>query len=121
MSVRTVWAGFAIGVGLLAAAPQDQSDVHKVGGDVTAPRVISRSDPQYTDEAQAAKVEGTVLLSIVIAPDGLAHNINVVKGIGSGLDEKAVEAVQKWKFQPGTKDGQAVSVRAQIEVNFRMK
>ena len=86
MSVRTVWAGFAIGVGLLAAAPQDQSDVHKVGGDVTAPRVISRSDPQYTDEAQAAKVEGTVLLSIVIAPDGLAHNINVVKGIGSGLE-----------------------------------
>lgn len=121
MSLKKVLAGSVLGVGLLAAAPQDQSGVNKVGGGVTAPRVISRSDPQYTDEAQAAKVEGTVLLSVVIAPDGMAHNINVVKSLGSGLDEKAVEAVQKWKFAPGTKDGAPVSVRAQIEVNFRMK
>jgi len=121
MKVRKVLAGLAVGVGLLAAAPQDPSGVYKVGGGVTAPHVISRTDPQYTDEAHAAKVEGTVLLSVVIAPDGIAHNINVLKSLGSGLDEKAVEAVQKWKFAPGTKDGEPVSVRAQIEVNFHMK
>jgi TonB family protein len=114
-------AGAAIAIGLLAAAPQDQSGVYRVGGNVSAPRVISRTDPAYTDEASAAKVEGTVLLSVVIGTDGVAHDINVVKGVGSGLDEKAVEAVQKWHFAPGTKDGEAVKVKAQIEVNFRMK
>jgi TonB family protein len=87
----------------------------------SAPRVIERADPGYTDEAQAAKVEGSVLLSITIGTDGMAHDINVVKKLGSGLDEKAVEAVQKWKFQPGMKDGLAVNTRAQIEVNFKLK
>jgi len=121
MKIQKVLAGLALGVGLLAAAPQDQSGAYKVGGNVTAPHVISRVDPQYTDEAHAAKVEGTVLLSVVVGADGIAHDINVVKGIGSGLDEKAVEAVQKWKFAPATKDGEPVRVKAQIEVNFRMK
>ena len=87
----------------------------------TAPKVVSRVDPEYTKEASDAKLEGTVLLSIVVGADGIAHDINVVKGIGSGLDEKAVLAVRKWHFDPGTKDGQPVSVKARIEVNFRLK
>ena len=61
-----------------------------------------------------------MLLSVVIGTDGLAHDINVVSGIDSGLDLNAVAAVQKWQFQPGTKDGEPVAVRAQIEVNFRL-
>jgi TonB family protein len=55
-----------------------------------------------------------------IGEDGLAHNIQVVRGLGLGLDEKAVQAIQQWIFKPGMKDGQAVPVRANIEVNFRL-
>ena len=108
-----------VAIGLLVAAPQD--DVHKVGNGVSAPSVQSKVDPEYTTEAHDAKVEGSVVLSVVIGPDGKAHDINVVKHLGSGLDEKAVEAIQKWTFNPGTKDGEPVKVKAQIEVNFRMK
>jgi TonB family protein len=61
-----------------------------------------------------------VVLSVEVGPDGLAHNIQVLRSIGMGLDEKAVEAVQKWTFLPGKKDGVPVTVQATIEVNFRL-
>ena len=108
-----------IAIGLLVAAPQD--DVYKVGSEVKSPSVQYRVDPEYTTEAHDAKVAGTVVLSCVIGTDGKAHDINVVKHLGSGLDEKAVEAIQKWSFNPGSKNGQLVKVRAQIEVNFRLQ
>jgi TonB family protein len=115
-------AMFAV-IGLTyAQPPQAPADdkIYKMGNDVTAPRVLQKVDPQYTDEARDAKIEGTVLLSVVIRPDGLAHDINVTTTPDSGLGVKAVEAVQQWKFQPGTKDGEPVAVRAMIEVNFRL-
>jgi TonB family protein len=93
---------------------------YKMSDGVTAPQVIDRVAPAYTDEAKAAKISGSVLLSIVVGTDGLAHDINVVRGIDSGLDLNAVDAVQKWHFQPGTKDGVPVAVQAQIEVNFKL-
>jgi protein TonB len=91
-----------------------------VGGDVSAPRVLSKVDPEYSEEARAAKLDGSVLLDVVIGTDGLAHDINVLNGIGAGLDQKAVEALQKWHFQPGAKDGEPVRVRAKIEFKFRL-
>lgn len=119
MKLRKVLAAAALGIGLLAA--QDQSGAYKVGAGVTPPKVLSRVDPAYTPEASEAKLEGTVLLSVVIGADGTAHDINVVRHLGGGLDEQAVIAVQKWRFAPGEKNGTPVSVRAQIEVNFRIK
>jgi TonB family protein len=99
-----------------------QSDqVYKVGGDVTQPHVIYKVDPAYTDEAGQAKIEGTVMLKVVIGTDGLAHDISVVKGLDAGLDGKAAEAVQQWRFAPGTKNGEPVAVQATIEINFRLK
>ena len=92
-----------------------------VGGGVTPPKVLSKVDPEYSDAARAAKYQGTVLLSTEIGPDGLAHNIQVLKGLGFGLDEEAIAAITQWKFQPGTKDGQAVTVAATIEINFRLR
>jgi TonB family protein len=94
--------------------------VFKVGGGVSAPAVLFRVDPEYSEEARKAKYSGTVLLSIVVDSEGHARDIHVVKSLGMGLDEKAMEAVAKWKFKPGSKDGKAVNVRAQIEVNFRL-
>lgn len=93
---------------------------YKVADGVSAPVVLYKSDPEYTESARAAKYQGTVLLSVEIGPDGLTHNIRVVRSLGLGLDEKAIEAVQFWKFKPGMKDGQAVTVAATIEVNFRL-
>jgi TonB family protein len=94
--------------------------VFRVGGGVSAPVVLYKVDPEYSDEARKAKYSGTVVLYIEVDQAGKARNIRVVKGIGLGLDEKAVEAVQKWKFKPGLKDGKPVVVAAHIEVNFRL-
>ena len=94
--------------------------VFKVGGGVTAPAVLYKVDPEYSEEARKAKYSGTVLLSVIVDTEGKARDIRVVKSLGMGLDEKAIEAVQKWKFKPGMNKGTAVNVRAQIEVNFRL-
>jgi len=94
--------------------------VFKVGGGVSQPSVLTKVDPEYSEEARKAKYSGTVMLQIVVYTDGHAGDIHVVKSLGMGLDEKAIEAVEKWKFNPGMKAGQAVNVRATIEVNFRL-
>lgn len=94
--------------------------VFKVGGGVSAPSVIFKVDPEYSEEARKAKYSGAVMLAIVVDTEGKARDIHVVKSLGMGLDEKAIEAVEKWKFKPGMRGGQAVNVRATIEVNFRL-
>jgi protein TonB len=92
----------------------------RVGGGVSQPAVVYKVDPEYSEEARKAKYSGTVLLQLVVGIDGKANSIKVVKGVGLGLDEKAIEAVQKWKFTPGKKNGQPVPVYATVEVNFRL-
>lgn len=94
--------------------------VFRVGGGVSAPVVLYKVDPEYSDEARKAKYSGTVVLYIEVDTTGKARNIRVVRGIGLGLDEKAIEAVNKWRFKPGLKDGKPVVVAAHIEVNFRL-
>jgi TonB family protein len=87
---------------------------------VKAPVLILKSDPQFTEEARKAGTEGTVLLSIVIGADGNVQDSSIVKSLSPDLDQKAREAVSRWKFQPGEKDGKPVAVRAQIQINFRL-
>lgn len=93
---------------------------YRAGGGVSQPSVLYKVDPEYSEEARKAKYSGTVLISLVVNPDGRASNIKVVRSLGLGLDEKAMEAVAKWKFKPGMKNGGAVPVMATIEVNFRL-
>jgi protein TonB len=93
---------------------------YSVGNGVTPPSVLTKVDPEYSEEARKAKYSGEVMLSIVVNTDGKAEDIRVVKSLGMGLDEKAIEAVQKWRFIPGKKSGVAVRVKAQIAVNFRL-
>ena len=95
-------------------------NVFRVGGGVSAPVLLSKTEPEYSEEARKAKHQGTVMLYVQIDPSGQATNIRVVKSLGLGLDEKAMEAVKKWKFAPGKKDGKPVTVEATIEVNFRL-
>jgi TonB family protein len=84
------------------------------------PVLIGKTEPEYTEEARAAKLQGTVLLNVTIESDGRVHNATVAQSLGFGLDEKAIEAIVKWKFRPGMKDGVAVPTQATIEVNFRL-
>jgi periplasmic protein TonB len=94
--------------------------VFRVGGGVSSPILLSKTEPEYSEEARKAKHQGSVVLYVQIDTSGRATNIKVVKSLGLGLDEKAVEAVSKWKFSPGKKDGKPVTVEATIEVNFRL-
>ena len=66
------------------------------------------------------KFQGTVVLYVEVGPEGLPHNIQVQRSLGLGLDEKAIEAVSQWRFQPGMRNGVPVTVAATIEVNFRL-
>ena len=84
------------------------------------PSVQYKQDPEYTAFAKEAKITGTVVLSVVIAENGTATRISVVKSLDPGLDQKAIESVQTWVFRPALRDGEPVAMRATIEVNFRM-
>ena len=94
--------------------------VFRIGGGVSAPRLTYKVEPEYSEQARKAKYQGTVVLAIEVWQDGRAHNIRVIRSLGLGLDEKAIQAVQEWKFVPGKKDGIPVKVRANVEVNFRL-
>ncbi len=94
--------------------------VMRVGGGVSAPVPIYEPDPEYSDEARKVKYQGTVMVSIVVGPDGLVRNPRIASAVGMGLDQKAIEAVRNWKFKPAMKDGHPVAVYAQVEVNFHL-
>jgi TonB family protein len=87
---------------------------------VTSPHVIYDPEPAYSDAARSVKLQGTVTLWLVVGADGRPRDIRVQKGLGMGLDEKAIEAVETWKFQPSMLDGQPVAVAINVEVNFRL-
>jgi TonB family protein len=87
---------------------------------VIAPRAIYDPEPEYSDEARRVKHQGVVVLALVVDPQGHARDIRVARSLGMGLDEKAIEAVRKWRFNPGTKDGVPVAVQVNVEVNFRL-
>ena len=108
------------GTGTQGSGPGGDATGYSVGNGITAPSVLSKVDPEYSEEARKAKYSGAVMLSIVVTPDGRADNITVVRSLGMGLDEKAIEAVGSWRFRPGTSHGVPVRVRAQVEVNFRL-
>ena len=110
-------------IGYSAKAGQEtdpKSTVYKIGGGVSAPKVISQKEPLYTEDARAAKIQGAVVVTLVVDEAGLPRDIRVVRPLGNGLDEKAIEAVLQWRFKPSLKDGHPVAVHATIEVNFRL-
>lgn len=90
------------------------------GVGVTAPRAIYDPEPEYSEEARKVHFQGAVVLSIVVDQAGHARDIRVSRSAGLGLDEKAIEAVKKWQFEPGKRDGHPVAVAVNVEVNFRL-
>jgi periplasmic protein TonB len=94
--------------------------VYDIGGNVAAPVPIYEPDPQYSEEARKAKYSGTVLVEIIVDAQGNVRDAQVVKNVGMGLDEKALEAVRTWRFKPGTRGGVPVATRVAVEVYFRL-
>ena len=95
-------------------------DVYQVGGSVRAPVLTYSVDPEFSEEARKAKFSGNVQVALVVDESGRPKNIRVERGVGMGLDEKAVEAVRQYKFKPAMKDGKPVPVELYIEVNFQI-
>jgi TonB family protein len=94
--------------------------VYKVGGGISAPQAISAPDPEYTEEARRAKTQGTCILWLIVDAAGKPRDVKVVRGLGYGLDAKALEAVRQWRFQPSLKDGKPVDVQISVEVAFHL-
>jgi periplasmic protein TonB len=91
------------------------------GGGMTAPTLIYRIDPEYSEEARKARFQGTVVLETLIRKDGFVDLIHVVRSLGFGLDQNAIDAVRKWRFRPGMKNGAPVDVPLRIEVSFNLR
>jgi TonB family protein len=111
----------------LAAMQQDQGSsssgkkAHKVGEQgVKPPRLIAKVEPKYTEEARTAKIQGTVLVQVIVNESGFAENMKIIRSLDEGLDQCALDAIAQWQFDPGTKDGEPVPVLANIEVNFKL-
>jgi TonB family protein len=97
-------------------------EVYHAGVDgVTTPSVTYKATPSYTPEAKAARIQGTVTLTLVVNAAGRADDIQVTRSLDPGLDANAIAAVSQWLFKPGTKDGQAVDVAVTIEINFKLQ
>jgi TonB family protein len=94
--------------------------LYRIGNGVSAPLVLSKMEPQYTEEARKASVQAIVVTSLVVRQDGSPTDVRVIRGAGFGLDEKAVESIRTWQFKPAMKEGKPVAVFATVEVNFRL-
>jgi TonB family protein len=95
--------------------------LYHVGGGVSAPVPLNAVEAEFSDEARRAKYQGVCLISLIVDAQGNPQNPRVVRALGMGLDEKALEAVRKYKFKPAYKQGQGpVPVMITVEVNFRL-
>ena len=106
----------------VSAAQQAHSQTFALRSDGVVPPVplMQCRQPEYTEEARQARIQGTVVLDVEVEPDGTATVLGVVKSLNPGLDQRAIEAVSRWRFRPATRDGQPVKVSADVEVNFRL-
>ena len=94
--------------------------VRKIGGGVSAPQLIFQVEPEFSEEARKAKVAGNVLVTLIVDAGGHPQRVRVLRGIGMGLDEKAVEAVRQYRFKPAMEGGKPVPVEVNIDVNFQI-
>lgn len=99
---------------------EPEGPIH-VGGDVQKPEKVSAPQPQYTEIARKARIQGVVIVQAIIDKQGNVTNVKVLKGLPMGLSEQAVEAIKKWKFKPATLNGKPVDVYYNLTVNFRLQ
>jgi len=101
------------------AAPKN--GVYAVGNGVTAPKATYMPTAEFSEKARKKKIQGTVILAMVVTPEGNVRDVSIIKGVEKSLDQQAIAAVSTWKFEPGTKDGKPVAVQLKAEVAFRLR
>ncbi len=125
-----VVASFAIPACSAADDKPQAPTVYKVCGSpelkegepcVAAPKLIHDVWPEYTEAARKARIQGRVLLEVGVDKDGVPQVVGVVRSLQPDLDQKAIEAVRQWRFEPATYQGQPVAVKIQVEVTFRLR
>ena len=92
----------------------------KIGGRVSAPVLTFQADPEYSESARVAREQGAVVISLWVDDHGRPSHVRVVKGVAKDLDDKAIEAVRKYRFKPAMQDGTPVLVALNVEVNFAL-
>ncbi|HEY3615301.1 MAG TPA: energy transducer TonB [Candidatus Sulfotelmatobacter sp.] len=111
------------GTSLLAQHEPQKDDVivydRAIPG-VTAPKPVYHPNAEYTDKARKKKIQGSVVVTIVVTDEGTVRDARIVSGLAKDLDKQALKAVSAWKFEPATKDGKPVAVRIRVEVDFRL-
>jgi TonB family protein len=95
-------------------------DVYQVGRGVSAPELVFAPDPEFSDEARRAKFQGACVVSLVVDAKGNPQRVQVIRHLGMGLDQRAVDAVKQYKFKPATLQGKPVPVEVNVEVTFRI-
>jgi protein TonB len=120
-SVRSILTVTALSVALAGGGLAAQDQVYKMGEGIKAPQLIKEVKPNYTKAAMERRVEGTVELDAVILKNGTVGDVAVTRSLDDDLDQEAIKATKQWTFKPGTKDGDAVNVRVNIELTFRLK
>ena len=95
------------------------TQTYKVGGEVSAPKLVYAPDPEYTSKARQAKYQGVCVISAIVDAKGKPQHVQVVRHLGMGLEKKAVEAVKEYRFEPAMLHDKPVAVTVNIEVNFR--
>jgi periplasmic protein TonB len=121
MRPRQILAALLVVGGLIA--PLGAQEVFRAGPGVRLPTVVKSVKPDYTPEAQRARIEGRVMLGAVVLADGTVDSVAIERSLDSmfGLDEQAIKAMRQWVFKPGTKDGKPVAVRISVEMTFTLK
>ena len=95
--------------------------VFQIGGGITAPILINEVLPEYSEEARKVRFQGTVVLNTIVREDGSVQVMNIVRGIGFGLDQNAINAVLQWKFKPARRNGKPVAAYLNVEVSFNLR
>jgi TonB family protein len=112
-------------VGGTALFAQDASEktsepVYEVGNGVTAPKPVYTPDPEYSEKARKKKINGTVVVAMIVTQEGRVRDVKIAKSLDAGLDKQALAAVRTWKFEPATKDGKPVAVHLNVDVSFSL-
>jgi protein TonB len=94
---------------------------YRPGSGITPPSILREVKPVYTEEGRRRGVEGDVVMEVVVRADGTIGNVRVLQGLGSGLDQRAVDAVRQWRFNPARRHGTPVAVMVEIAVEFRLR
>src|SRR6266849_3773894 len=113
---------FFFGSALLAQNEPDTTaePIYEMGSGITSPKSVYAPNPSYDEKARKKKINGVVILAMVITAQGKVRDVKVIKSVDEGLDKQAVATVSTWRFEPATKDGKPVAVHLKTEVNFRL-